>query len=76
MTFWLINCKRAQFLNYVETALPIIESESNRNEELNEPISMEELHNIVKKLKNGKSCYLDEISNEAIKSVFHIMAPI
>lgn len=49
---------------------------SSAAEQLNSKISMEEIRNIAMKLTNGKSCGLDSVLNEHIKSTLHLMLPI
>ena len=46
------------------------------NEEINQPITYEELSKAIKALKNNKSPGLDNIMNEPLKSTFNIMHPL
>ena len=46
------------------------------NEEINQPITYEELSKAIKALKNNKSPGLDNIVNEQLKSTFNIMHPL
>ena len=59
-----------QFLKYVQTSLPLIERISEHSDKLNADITDQELFSGVKGLKSGKSVYIDEISNEALKSEY------
>jgi len=66
-----------QHLQYVKTCLPVLERSAIDNEIINVPINDNELRESVKLLKTGKSIYLDEISNEAIKCGINVLeAPI
>lgn len=56
-----------QFQEYVSNSLPTLERIAIPDDSLNCIIKKEEVHDIVKHLKLGKSVYLDEVSNEAIK---------
>merc|ERR1712168_1107831 len=55
-----------QFLDYIETSLPILENHTIINESLNRDISCDEIRLAIKDLKNGKSIYTDNIGNEAL----------
>ena len=46
------------------------------NEEINQPITYEELSKAIKALKNNKSPGLDNIVNKQLKSTFNIMHPL
>ena len=51
-------------------------NDSDISEQLNTPISIEEIKNNALKLVNGNSSGLDSILNEHIKSTLHFMLPI
>ena len=48
----------------------------NDNLEINCRITVKEIEENVKKLKNNKACDIDSILNEHIKSSIHIMGPL
>ena len=56
-----------QFHDYVKESMTILEQLPTNSEELNKDITIEELNKTVKRIKTGKSVYLDDISNDAIK---------
>ena len=56
-----------QFSDYICASLSTLEGISVANEELNKPISLEELTGVIKDLKSGKASFLDNISNDVIK---------
>ena len=56
-----------QFSDNICASLSTLEGVSIANEELNKPISLEELTGVIKDLKSGKASILDNISNGVIK---------
>ena len=50
--------------------------EDSINETINQPFSEAEILSAVKNLKNNKSCGIDSILNEHLKSTIHKMCPI
>ena len=50
--------------------------EDSINETMNQPFSEAEILSAVKNLKNNKSCGIDSILNEHLKSTIHKMCPI
>ena len=54
-----------QFLDYIKSSLPLLERLA---EYLNGDISLNEVQNEMKNLKNGKAMYIDDILNEALKA--------
>lgn len=57
-----------QFLDYTKSSLPIIKQNAIPNEQLNNPIDMEELIKNIKSLKSKKAAGPDMINNGMIKS--------
>lgn len=55
------------FLDYVQHTLPVLEKNSEINKELNKDISVKEVFEVVKSLKNSKAAGPDKLSNEMIK---------
>ena len=55
------------FRDYVEECLPILERVSEKSNILNIEITSDEIKSTVRGLKIGKSTFLDDISNDAIK---------
>ena len=64
----------SQFAEYVNSSLPTIEGVSIPNRDLNIRILQEELNGVIKELKSGKATYLDDISNDFIKSTSRILS--
>ena len=67
-----------QFLEYVKGSLPMLERESDNYEtdrRLNSDFSSSEVSESVKSLKMGKSSYIDNIGNEAIKHGYLSIEP-
>ena len=62
-----------QFLEYITSALPRLEDESSIDVELNSEITREELLKTIKNVKSGKAAYVDDISNDAIKTGLPIL---
>ena len=70
----LLNCPVPnntvkQFIRYVTDSLELLETIA-QNVSVNKPISSDELKEIIRHIKTGKSSYLDEIPNEALKFGF------
>ena len=62
-----------QFLEYITSALPQLEDESSIDVELNSEIPREDLLKTIKNVKSGKAAYVDDISNDAIKTGLPIL---
>ena len=56
-----------QFLKYVVEALPLLETHTELAANLNGPVTAGELNSIMKNTKAGKTTFLDDISNDALK---------
>ena len=56
------------FSDYVNSSLPTLEETAAPKMVINEVIAVRELEAVIKDLKPGKARFLDEISNDAIKS--------
>ena len=56
------------FSDYVNSSLPALEETAAPNMIINEVIAVREPEAVIKDLKSGKASFLDEISNDAIKS--------
>ena len=68
----LLNCPLPnntdkQFIRYVADSLELLETIAENNVLLNKPITSGELKEVICHIKTGKSSYLDEIPNEALK---------
>ena len=68
----LLNCPLPnntdkQFIRYVADSLELLEPIAENNVLLNKPITSGELKEVIYHIKTGKSSYLDEIPNEALK---------
>ena len=63
----------SQFLSYVKSSLPHLEQISQQSEILNSDITDAEVEKEIKTLKSGKSFYLDDISNESLKSGYETL---
>ena len=58
----------SEFYDYVLTQLPILENIENEDNELNSVIYINEVNNVVKKLKNNKAVGIDNIPYELMKN--------
>ena len=52
-----------QFLDYIKSSLPLLKRLADHSEYLNSDISLNEIQNEMKNLKNGKAMYIDDIPN-------------
>ena len=59
-----------QFIRFVADSLELLETIAGNNVLLNKPITSGELKEVICHIKTGKSSYLDEIANEALKFGF------
>ena len=70
----VVENPNSQFAEYANPSSSTIEGVSILNLDLKIRILHEELDGVIKELKSGKATYLDDISNDFIKSASHILS--